>query len=180
MLSWPLCSPELSPTKKNVGIMEQKIQQIRPSTGEQLESYIRQDWDNIPLPKLQELVSSVSRCLLLLKEEEFLHNMAVPLFEICCSSKWPHFFFLNIAFSQFNHLIWFLCSVVNKLWLNEIYKTLHFVFIYILLSIPYFFEIGVVNLCQNEHIPKIFNDDKVGNKYATEIKRRNKSILFQP
>jgi len=36
-----------------------KIQQRRPRTAEQLESSIRQEWDNIPLPKVQQLVSSV-------------------------------------------------------------------------------------------------------------------------
>lgn len=35
----------------------------RKHTAEHLESYIREDWDNIPLPKLQQLVSSVPRCL---------------------------------------------------------------------------------------------------------------------
>jgi len=36
-----------------------KIQQRRARTAEQLESSIRQEWDNIPLPKVQQLVSSV-------------------------------------------------------------------------------------------------------------------------
>jgi len=37
----------------------QTFYQSRPRTAEQLESFIRQEWDNIPLPKVQQLVSSV-------------------------------------------------------------------------------------------------------------------------
>ncbi len=35
----------------------------RPKTVEQLEACIRQEWDNIPIPKLEQLVSSVPRRL---------------------------------------------------------------------------------------------------------------------
>ena len=40
-------------------IVKHKIQQRRPRTADQLESSIRQEWDNNPLPKVQQLVSSV-------------------------------------------------------------------------------------------------------------------------
>jgi len=39
------------------------------------ESSIREEWDNIPLPEVQPLVSSVPRCLqMLLKEEGMLRS----------------------------------------------------------------------------------------------------------
>ncbi len=34
------------------------MRQRRPKTVEQLEACIRQEWDNIPIPKLEQLVSS--------------------------------------------------------------------------------------------------------------------------
>ncbi len=39
------------------------MRQRRPKTVEQLEACIRQEWDNIPIPKLEQLVSSVPRRL---------------------------------------------------------------------------------------------------------------------
>lgn len=53
----------------------------------QLESYIWQEWDNIPLPIVQQLLSSVSKHYrLLLKEEAMLHSGEhgpVPTFLRC-------------------------------------------------------------------------------------------------
>lgn len=53
----------------------------------QLESYIRQEWDNNALPIVQQLLSSVSRHYrLLLKEEAMLHrgeHGPVPTFSRC-------------------------------------------------------------------------------------------------
>ena len=51
VLNWPAGSPDLSPLGKKK----------KPRTVQQLESYITQQWDNIPLPKLQQLVSSLPR-----------------------------------------------------------------------------------------------------------------------
>ncbi len=63
VLKWPACSPDLSPIENIWRIIKRKMRQRRPKTVEQLEACISQEWDNIPIPKLEQLVSSVPRCL---------------------------------------------------------------------------------------------------------------------
>ncbi len=58
VLKWPACSPDLSQED-----LQGKMRQRRPKTVEQLEACIRQEWDNIPIPKLEQLVSSVPKRL---------------------------------------------------------------------------------------------------------------------
>jgi len=53
-----VCSSDLSPIENIWHSMKHIIWQ-RPRIVEQLESYIRKEWDNVPLPK----ISSVLRCL---------------------------------------------------------------------------------------------------------------------
>ncbi len=60
VLNWPACSPDRSPIEH---IIKRKIHQRRPRTLQQLETYIRQEWDQIPTPKLQKLITSMPRCL---------------------------------------------------------------------------------------------------------------------
>ncbi len=59
----PACSPDLSPIKNIWRIIKQKIHQRRPQALQQLETYIRQEWDQIPTPKLQKLITSMPRSL---------------------------------------------------------------------------------------------------------------------
>lgn len=63
-----VCNMDLSPTENIWCIMKQKIWQRRPRAVEQLESNMRKKWDNIPLPKFQQLLqASNSRLLYFLK-----------------------------------------------------------------------------------------------------------------
>ena len=57
------CNSDLSPTGNIWRLNKCKIRERRHRSVEQLDSYISQEWENFPLPKVQNLVSSVLRCL---------------------------------------------------------------------------------------------------------------------
>ncbi len=139
-------------THKNIWrIIKRKMRQRRPKTVEQLEACIRQEWDNIPIPKLEQLVSSVPQTFAdSYKKKRRCHtvvNMALTqlfwdvlmpwnLKSTYFSLKMIHFLSLNIWYV--NYVVFWI-----KYWNLKTSTSLHSVFIHNLYSVPTFLESGL-------------------------------------
>lgn len=79
-----------------------------------------------------DLISSSSCCFFAPLTFPASYCLRPKSFETCCNFKMSQYFSWNSKMSHFQHLIYFLCSVVNKIWIYEISKSLHSVFVSLL------------------------------------------------
>ena len=74
-------------------------------------------------------------------------TLLLPLFQLFCVAaikvKTRSYFPGSNKMSQLKHLICSLSSIRNKIWVHEICKSLHSVFIYILHSVTIFLHLGL-------------------------------------
>lgn len=127
VLNWRACTPDLTPNENIKNITKRKIWERRQRTVELLESHIKQACDNIPLSKVQQLDSSVPRCLQTVATNTQWYSWPCPTFYfwdvlLLSISKWAHIFPPVVRFLESN--IW----CVFCLWLRIKYRFMIFAY----------------------------------------------------
>ncbi len=96
-----------------------------PASFSKIKSYIKQEWERIPPTKLQQLVSSVPKCLSVVKMKgdvtQWWKYPCPNSFGMCCrhqiQNEW--IFARDNKVDQFEHCISCLCGVFNWIWVNQ-------------------------------------------------------------
>jgi len=60
-MDWPSNSPDLNPIENLWAIVKRNVEKRRPKNLSELESFLGEEWDNIPNSLLISLVDSMSR-----------------------------------------------------------------------------------------------------------------------
>ena len=69
-IDWPSNSPDVNPTENLWSIIERNVEKRKPSNIDELEEFIHEEWENIDLSTLMNLVFSMkSRCLALIESK---------------------------------------------------------------------------------------------------------------
>lgn len=128
------------PTFYNIWrLIEQNIQQD-PGLLSSYKPISDKNWTTF-LSQVQQLASSIPRCLY--KKRKCCTVVNMSYLSRCVAAirfKMILYFSENCTFFQFKYEIWFICSIVIKVWVYEIWKSLHSAFIHTLHSIPTFLE----------------------------------------
>ena len=61
VLPWPAFSPDLSPIEHLWDVLDRRVRRRDPQNADQLEEFLRQEWEAIPLHEIQNLIRSMRR-----------------------------------------------------------------------------------------------------------------------
>ncbi len=131
VLNWLAYSPDLSPIENIWCIIKQKIHRRWPQTLQQPETYIRQEWDQITTSKRPKLITSMLRRLQSVLKRWWDNGKHAPVPTILrrvagIKFEMSTFCALNCKMSQFKHLLYYLCSIVNKILTHMIWNYFSF------------------------------------------------------